>query len=102
MRLESSGFRTALQPLANSLTPELTTQDPSQALSAMYFLALSWTRIGWATEQKGFGDRRAALMVNVIGSAAVPPNGDVFAAALREDVNPDEMLRKARKIADAI
>lgn len=50
----------------------------------------------------GNQEKSQAILINVIGSAAPPPNGDVFAAALRDDINADETLRNARKIADAI
>lgn len=50
----------------------------------------------------GNQDKSRAILASVVGTAAPAPSGDLFAAALREDINPDETLRDAKKIVDAI
>ena len=47
-------------------------------------------------------EKSKAILVSVIGSAAPVPKGDFFAAALREDINPEETMRNAKKIVDSI
>lgn len=50
----------------------------------------------------GDQQKSQAMLVNVIGSAVPAPNGDVFAAALRDDINADDTLANAGRIVNAI
>lgn len=50
---------------------------------------------------EGNQEKSAALMKSVVGSPAMT-SGDLFAAALRDDINPDETIRDAKNILDTI
>ena len=50
----------------------------------------------------GSQDRAQTIFTRLIGSAAPAPNGDLFAAALREDINPDQTIADAQKILESI
>jgi tetratricopeptide (TPR) repeat protein len=77
--------------------PELENAASSTPDDAEIELALARAYAG-----AGNKDKSASILTSVIGSAAPPANGDLFAAALGENINPDETLRNAKKIVDAI
>jgi tetratricopeptide (TPR) repeat protein len=47
-------------------------------------------------------EKSRALMKTVIGSSTPAPGGDLFAAALRDDINPDETVSDAKNIVDTM
>lgn len=50
----------------------------------------------------GSVEKSRALMKTVIGSSTPAPDGDLFAAALRDDINPDETVSDAKNIVDTM
>jgi tetratricopeptide (TPR) repeat protein len=50
----------------------------------------------------GNQEKSRALMKSIIGTSTPAPGGDLFAAALRDDINPDETMSDARNIVDTI
>jgi transglutaminase-like putative cysteine protease/tetratricopeptide (TPR) repeat protein len=49
----------------------------------------------------GIQDKSQALMKSVVGSPNIA-NGDLFAAALRDDIQPDESMEDAKNIVDTV
>jgi len=49
----------------------------------------------------GIQDKSQALMKSVVGSPNIT-NGDLFAAALRDDIQPDETMEDAKNIVDTV
>ena len=50
----------------------------------------------------GANDKAHALLVKIVGNSSPFPGGDIFAAALRDDVDPDATLRDAQQMLDNI
>jgi tetratricopeptide (TPR) repeat protein/transglutaminase-like putative cysteine protease len=72
---------------ASSATPD----DPEieLALAQLYF--------GTGQQEKS-----RALLLSLVGTTAPAPGGDWFAAALRDDIDPEQTLNDARKAVDGI
>ena len=46
----------------------------------------------------GSAEKAKTLLQTIIGSPALPPGGDLFAAALRDDIDPEATVREANEI----
>ena len=62
-------------------------------------IELALARTGHAAS--GIQDKSQALMKSVVGSPNIA-NGDFFAAALRDDIQPDETMEDAKNIVDTV
>jgi tetratricopeptide (TPR) repeat protein len=52
--------------------------------------------------RSGKMDKARVLLLPIVGNSSPFPSGDIYAAALRDDVDPDAAIRDARKMLDNI
>ena len=58
--------------------------------------------LGQLYTRMGDTEKAAPLLKRIVGSAMPFPDGDIFAAALRDDIDPEQSLRDARDILSDI